>query len=458
MADIRSAKQAILYAIRLDRRYVEHVIVIGGGLAGCECALQLARRHVPVLLYEQRPQYSSEAHSTDNLAELVCSNSFKSVKPDSAAGLLKLELEAMGCFLLDLARRAAVPAGGALSVDREYFSQLVEAAIDESPYIELRRERVSKIPQTSCVIAAGPLCSDELFSEIGALVGNRSLSFYDAVAPIIDSESINMDICFRQSRWENNSVGDYINCPLDKDSYEHFWHELVHARRVIDHDFKQKELFCACQPIEEVARSGIDALRFGAMKPVGLCDPSTGKRPWAVAQLRPENTAGTAYNLVGFQTNLAWSEQKRVIRMICGLEAAEFFRYGVMHRNSYVDSPHVLDASFAIPSMPVRLAGQICGTEGYMEAIASGLLAAVNTYCDLIGAKRVSLPVSGAFGSLVAYATDPNTKDFQPMHVNFGLVPPLEGKRLGKRERYAQYTKRALHDLQSYIKTRTDVF
>ncbi|MBM6755905.1 methylenetetrahydrofolate--tRNA-(uracil(54)-C(5))-methyltransferase (FADH(2)-oxidizing) TrmFO [Collinsella tanakaei] len=433
-------------------------IVVGGGLAGSECACQLADRGVRVRLYEMRPNTSSPAHHTDHLAELVCSNSFKSTRFDSAAGLLKHELEQMGSVLMSCAKRAAVPAGGALAVDRERFCALVEAEVAARPLIEVVREEVTSIPQGPVVIAAGPLCSPTLSQAVHELVGGESLSFFDAAAPIVDASTLDMDVLFRQSRYDEAGRGDYLNAPMNKEEYEAFIEALVGAERVVLKDFETGDLFQACQPAEEVARKGIDAIRFGAMKPVGLSDPRTGRRPWAAVQLRAENEAGTAYNLVGFQTNLTFPEQRRVFRMIPGLEHAEFFRYGVMHRNTFVDAPRVLDGTFRVPGTSVRLAGQITGTEGYTEAIASGLLAALNTYADLIGAPALELPATGALGSLVAYATDPATVDYQPMHVNFGIVPPLEdGRRRSKRDRYAAYAERAERDLTAYLATRGDL-
>ncbi len=437
----------------------ECVTVIGGGLAGCECACQLADRGVPVRLCEMRPEVESPAHKTDGLAELVCSNSLKSTRFDSAAGLLKEELRRMGSVLLSCAERAAVPAGGALAVDRDRFSSLVEEEIASRSLIEVIRGEVTEIPDGPCVIAAGPLCSPTLSERVLDLVGGEALSFFDAAAPIVDASTIDRSIVFTQSRYGEEGGGDYLNAPFTKEEYDAFIDALVDADRVILKDFERRELFQACQPAEEVARTGRDAIRFGAMKPVGLNDPRTGRRPWAAVQLRAENEAGTAYNLVGFQTNLTFGEQKRVFRMIPGLEQAEFFRFGVMHRNTFVDAPHVLDSSFGVPGTRVRLAGQITGTEGYTEAIASGLLAALNTFADATGADHVSLPVTGAFGSLVAYATKPATVHYQPMHVNFGVVPPVEdGKRRSKRDRYAAYAERAIADLEAYLVTRSDLF
>ncbi len=436
----------------------ERVTVIGGGLAGSECALQLAARGVKVTLVERRPTVPSPAHHTSNFAELVCSNSLKSMRRDSAAGLLKEELQKMGSFVLEMARQNAVPAGGALAVDRNGFSAAVTEAIESNANIEVERREVVDIPDGYVVVAAGPLCGDGLFEALRQRLGGEALSFYDAAAPIVDAESLDRSVIFEQSRYEESGSGDYLNCPMNKDEYDAFYDALVSAKKVVSKEFEQTDLFNACQPVEEVAKTGRDSLRFGALKPVGLNDPRTGRRPWAAVQLRSENSDGTAYNLVGFQTNLTWGDQRRVFRMIPGLENAEFFRYGVMHRNSFVDSPHVLDDSFAIPGTTVRLAGQITGTEGYTEAIGSGLLAALNTIADLRGLPRVSLPRTSALGALVSYATDPSTVDYQPMHVNFGIVPPLAGPRMNKRERYQAYAKRASTDFDAYLSDRGDLF
>ncbi|WP_072415499.1 methylenetetrahydrofolate--tRNA-(uracil(54)-C(5))-methyltransferase (FADH(2)-oxidizing) TrmFO [Collinsella phocaeensis] len=435
------------------------VDVVGAGLAGCECVCQLADRGVRVRLHEMRPQTLSPAHHTGHMAELVCSNSFKSTRADSAAGLLKNELRRMGSVLVSCAERAQVPAGGALAVDRDEFSRFVEREVSSRPGIEVVRGEVTGIPDGHVVIAAGPLCSPALSARVLELVGGEALSFYDAAAPIVDAESLDRSVLFCQSRYGEEGTGDYLNAPLDREEYTAFIDALVSADRVVLKDFESGDLFQACQPAEEVARKGPDAIRFGAMKPIGLTDPRTGRRPWAAVQLRAENADRTAYNLVGFQTNLTFGEQRRVFRMIPGLENAEFFRYGVMHRNTFVDAPRVLDGTFRVPGTKVRLAGQITGTEGYTEAIASGLVAALNTYADLTGAGALELPRTGAFGSLVAYATDPATVDYQPMHVNFGIVPALEdGRRRSKRDRYAAYAQRALTDLDAYIASRPELF
>ena len=435
------------------------VSVIGGGLAGCECACQLADRGIAVHLYEMRPEKSSPAHHTDRLAELVCSNSLKSLRLDSAAGMLKKELDLMGSVLLDCARRAQVAAGGALAVDRDAFSRYVEEEIENRSSITVIRKEITEIPDGPVVIAAGPLASNPLVKSILEKTNSSALSFFDAAAPIVDASTLDYDILFSQSRYEDKGGGDYLNAPFNKEEYERFIEELTNADRVVLKDFETADLFQACQPAEEVARKGRDAIRFGAMKPVGLLDPRTGRRPWAAVQLRAENVDRTAFNLVGFQTNLTFGEQKRVFRMIPGLEHAEFFRYGVMHRNTFVDSPHVLDNTFAIPDTQIRLAGQITGTEGYTEAIASGLLAGLNTFAHLNGLKDVTLPSTSVFGALVAYATNPDTVDYQPMHVNFGIIPPLEdGVRRSKRDRYAAYSERGLTALEAYVESRDDLF
>lgn len=433
------------------------VSIIGGGLAGCEAALQLARRGVAVRLYEMRPETPTPVHRTGSLAELVCSNSLKARRFDSVAGLLKRELVVLGSELLSCALTAQVPAGGALAVDRERFSEEVTERIAAEPLITVIRREVTELPRGPVIVAAGPLASPALTELVSTLVGAPSLAFYDAAAPIVEADSIDHSRVFAQSRYDAGD-DDYLNAPFDRDGYERFISELVGAQRAIVRDFERRELFSACQPVEEVARTGVDALRYGALKPVGLTDPSTGRRPWAAVQLRAENRALTAYNLVGFQTNLTWPEQDRVFRLIPGLEHAVFSRYGVMHRNTFIDTPHALTRTLALPTRPeVRFAGQITGTEGYCEAIASGLYAALCTYADMIGVPAPTLPGDTAFGSLLAYATDPATQDYQPMHVNFGIFPPLGRRIKGKRDRYAAYSRRAQESLATYLQTRPDL-
>ena len=412
-----------------------------------------------VTLHEMRPCVSTPVHKGGALAELVCSNSLKSTRIDGAAGLLKAELDMLGCHLLSYAREASVPAGGALAVDRDVFSSRVEREVAARPNIHLVRGEVREVPaRGTVVIAAGPLCSEALAADVERLVGSSRLAFYDAAAPIVDAASLDMDVLFSQSRYDQDAPGDYLNAPMERDEYEEFVTQLVGARRTILRDFERRELFQACQPVEEVARTGMDALRFGAFKPVGIRDPRTGRRPWAVVQLRAENAAASAYNLVGFQTNLTFGEQARVFRMIPGLGQAEFFRYGVMHRNTFVEAPKCLDGWLRVRTAPrVRLAGQITGTEGYVEAMASGLLCALGVIADARGCGLPLLPCTSALGSLVAYATSPETVGYQPMHVNFGLVPPLEKVgRMPKRDRYRLYSERALRDMGEWAASNSD--
>lgn len=433
--------------------------VIGGGLAGCEAAWQLAERDIPVRLFEMRPARRSPAHHTDLLGELVCSNSLKSNDPNTAAGRLKRELEAMGSIVLQCATRTRVAAGGALAVDRTLFASMLTRSISEHPLITVERSEVATIEPGRTIVATGPLTSPAMESALQHLLGADRLAFFDAAAPIVEEASLDRGVVFAASRYDKGDGPDYLNAPMTREEYDLFLDALIDARRVIDKVFDRKELFAACQPVEEVARTGRDALRFGALKPVGLVDPRTGERPWAVVQLRAENAAGSAYNLVGFQTNLAWPEQKRVFSLIPGLGEAEFLRYGVMHRNTFLDTPRLLDATLALKSdSRIRFAGQITGTEGYAEAAASGLLAALNSYADIAGGRPVVLPSTTALGSLIAYATSPQTSDYQPMHVNWGVVPPLTSRVKGKRDRYAAYSLRAANDFDEWMATRTDLF
>lgn len=435
---------------------IQTVTIIGGGLAGSEAAWQLAERGVPVRLVEMRPKHPTPVHKTGNLAELVCSNSLKSLDASSAAGTLKYELATLGSFVLRCALETRVAAGGALAVDRELFARLVTESIEKHELITVERRDFAELPQTlvagePCIVATGPLTSAALEEQLVTLLGKKSLTFFDAAAPIVEAESLDMTKLFFQSRYEKSGA-DYLNAALTREEYELLVRELVVAHRVIPKSFEGGDLFQACQPVEEVARTGPDTLRHGALKPVGLSDPVTGRRPWAVIQLRPENRAGTAYNLVGFQTNLTFGEQQRIFRMIPGLEQAIFSRFGVMHRNTFIDSPQALDAGFALLQHPqLRFAGQITGTEGYGEAIASGLFAALNTFAALQGMERVVFPQEMVLGSLFAYATDPSVTGYQPMHVNYGIIKSLEVPLRNKKERYAAYSARAQAAVNRFV-------
>ena len=435
------------------------VNIIGAGLAGSEAALQLAQRGVHVRLFEMRPETETDVHRGGDCAELVCSNSLKSTKPESAAGMLKAELAALGSQLIAAAGRSRVDAGGALAVDRDEFSADVTSMVKENPYIEYRVMCVSD-PLDAClgaadatILATGPLTSDALAQWLVDKTGSDNLAFFDAAAPVVMADSLDMDVLFRQSRYEQDAPGDYLNAPFDKESYDAFIAQLVAADRVIKRDFETKDLFQACQPIEEIARKGADAPRFGTCKPVGLTNPATGRRPWAAVQLRAENAQGTAYNLVGFQTNLTFGEQKRVFRMIPGLQNAEFARYGVMHRNTFIQAPRLLDRDLRLRGVdaPVYVAGQLSGTEGYCEAIASGLMCALFVYAQLQGMQAPLLPVETAFGALLDYATDPATQDYQPMHVNFGILKPLDQHIRNKGMRYAAYAERGSRAMEGYV-------
>ncbi len=444
------------------------VAIVGAGLAGSEAALQLAARGITVDLFEMRPVRPTPVHETDRCAELVCSNSLKSTKAASAAGMLKEELRALDSFLLAEAERCAVPAGGALAVDRVAFSQAITKAIEQNPRINLIRREVCDLAElegaySAIILATGPLTSDSLANSLQRLLPGDHLAFYDAAAPIVMADSLDYGILFRQSRYEGGNgdasgeSGDYLNAPFTKEEYERFIQELLGAKRVIAHDFETRELFQACQPIEEIARKGADAPRFGPLKPVGLTDPRTGRRPWAVLQLRAENAAGSAYNLVGFQTNLTFPEQKRVFSLIPGLKDAEFARYGVMHRNTFLDAPRLLTAFLQVNpqliggfSTPLLVAGQLGGTEGYCEAIRSGLHCALSVAALLSGRESPRVPPETVFGSLLAYATDPATVDYQPMHVNFGILQPLDEPVRKKGERYEAYRRRGSEALANY--------
>ena len=432
------------------------LIVIGGGLAGSEAAWQAAERGIPVRLHEMRPAKQTGAHQTGDLAELICSNSLGSNLPDRASGLLKEELRRMGSLLMACADAHAVPAGGALAVDRGAFSSDVTRRLTEHPGIEIIREEITRIPDTPAIVAGGPLTSESLSNDIARLAGQDHLHFYDAIAPIVHAESIDMNTAFRASRYDRGTEesGDYINCPMTQDEYEPFVDALLKAERIPLRAFEQdleegvragpQEFFEGCLPIEIMAGRGRDALAYGPLRPVGLTDPRTGRRPYAALQLRQDNLAATLYNLVGFQTNLKHSEQKRVFRMIPGLEQAEFLRYGEMHRNTFISSPRLL-----YPTLQFRkrndlfFAGQITGVEGYAGNIATGLLAGINAARWLQNQPLIECPRETMLGALCYYVTHADLADFQPMKANFGLMPPLPGRIRGKQARRQAHLDRA---------------
>lgn len=421
--------------------------VIGAGLAGVEAAWQIANAGHSVTLYEMKPLKHSPAHKTDLFAELVCSNSLKASRIESAAGLLKEEMARLGSLTVPVARECAVPAGGALAVDREQFSKTITEKILAHPKINVVNEVVSALSADSdniTIVATGPLTDEALAEEIEKICPGR-LSFYDAAAPIVTADSIDTDKVFGASRYDRGGESDYLNCPFNREEYERFIEELVSAEGAVTHDF---DVYEGCMPIEKLAKRGLDAPRFGPMKPVGLVDPSTGHRPWACVQLRRENSAGTMFNLVGFQTNLKFPEQKRVFRMIPGLQNAEFVRYGVMHRNSFLDSPRLLNSDFSLMSNPyLYFAGQITGVEGYMESAASGIMAGINAVRRADGKEPLRLEDKTMIGALSDYISDESVKNFQPMGANFGILPPIEPKIRDKKERYAALAKRALDSL-----------
>ncbi len=444
---------------------MKDLIIIGGGLAGSEAAWQAAERGVQVHLYEMRPSTATGAHLTGNLGELVCSNSLGSDLPDRASGVLKAELRRLGSMLLECAYKTALPAGSALAVDREAFAQLVTTRISNHPKIEVIREEVTILPDKPTIIASGPLTSPNLSKAIAALSGQEHLYFFDAIAPIVNLESINTEIAFRASRYGRGEQveGDYINCPMSRDEYDAFVAALVGAERIRLESFEQEleqgvragwhQFFEGCLPVEIIARRGHESLAFGPMRPVGLTDPRTGRRPHAVVQLRQDNLAGTLYNMVGFQTNLKFPEQKRVFRMIPGLEKAEFVRYGQMHRNTFIDAPTLLQPTLQFCGREnLFFAGQITGVESYMGNIATGLLAGWNAARLLHGQAPLSLPITTILGSLCHYVTHASPADFQPMKANFGILPPLNtNERLNKRKRAAAYAGRALADLEIFL-------
>lgn len=427
--------------------------VIGGGFAGVEAAVQLARAGVHVDLYEMKPHRFSPAHSSENLAELVCSNSFKAERLASAAGLLKTEMERLGSLCVECAKKTKVPAGGALAVDRDLFSAMVTQRIEQTENITVIRREVSALPQADCVIiAAGPLASDALSPVLNELCG-EGLHFFDAAAPIVSADSIDSAFSFAQSRYDRGGEDDYINCPMNKEEYEVFYEALITAEGAHLHEVdKKKDVYEGCMPIEVLAKRGKDAIRYGPMKPVGLIDPNTGHRPWAVLQLRKENAQGTLYNLVGFQTNLKFGEQQRVFSMIPALKNAKFERFGVMHRNTFIDSPRLLNSAFQLKKHPhIFFAGQITGVEGYMESAASGLLAGLNAARFLSGKSPLVLPAQTMLGALSAYVADESVKNFQPMGAAMGLLPPVEERIRDRAARYEKLSLRSLAALDSFI-------
>lgn len=427
--------------------------VIGAGLAGVEAAWQIANKGYKVSLYEMKPIKKSEAHKSDFFCELVCSNSLKASRFESAAGLLKEEMARLGSLTVPVARQSSVPAGGALAVDRDIFSSRVTEKIKSHPNIEVINEVVENLEldgDTVTVVATGPLTDGKLAESISEITGEY-LSFYDAAAPIVTADSVDMTKAFGASRYERGGDDDYINCPFNKSEYENFIEELVNAEGAVVHDF---DVYEGCMPIEKLAKRGLDAPRFGPMKPVGLVDPNTGHRPWACVQLRRENSKGTMFNLVGFQTNLKFGEQKRVFSMIPGLENAQFVRYGVMHRNSFLNSPKLLNADFSFREKDdLFFAGQITGVEGYMESASSGIIAGINAVRKAEGKTPFILPDITMIGALCDYISDESVKNFQPMGANFGVLPAIEPKIRDKKERYAALSNRSLAYIDEVVKT-----
>ncbi len=414
----------------------EYITVIGGGLAGCEAAYQIAKRGIKVKLYEMKPKEFSPAHSSENLAEIVCSNSFKSNSITNACGLLKEELRNLDSLLIKIADETSLPAGQALAVDREEFSKKVTKSLEKNPNIEIIRKESTKIDENNeiTIIATGPLTSDKMSSQIIKLTGKEHLAFYDAAAPIIEKDSINFDIAFYGDRYGKEADSSYINLPMNKEEYENFYKELINAQIVTLHEFEKKEIFEGCMPIEVMAKRGVDTIRFGPLKPVGFTNPKTGLRPYAIVQLRQDNNEGTLYNMVGFQTNLKFGEQKRVFSMIPGLENANFIKYGVMHRNTFINSPELLDNTYNLKkNKNIYFAGQITGVEGYVESIASGLVAGINAVQRAKNKnfeqkeEKILFPKETIIGALANYISTPN-KNFQPMNANFGILPRVRRK------------------------------
>lgn len=431
---------------------MNHVTVIGAGLAGSECAWQLAQRGVAVTLREMKPEKRTPAHVTDYFAELCCSNSLRGAGLENAVGLLKEELRRLHSLIMRCADATAVPAGGALAVDREGFARMVTETIFSHPNITMIPGEVTSIPEGDVVIASGPLTSDPLADAIAArLGGGNTLNFFDAAAPLVSYDSVDMNSAYFASRYDKGTP-DYINCPMTREEYLAFWQALTTAQEAEVHGFEDKNVFEGCMPVEVMARRGEDTLRFGPLKPRGLIDPKTGKEPYAVVQLRRDNADGSIYNLVGFQTHLKWPEQRRVFTMIPALRDAQFLRYGVMHRNTYLDSPRLLDRYYRLKSDPrIVFAGQMTGVEGYVESCASGFLAGVELARRLNGQTPIDFPAETAIGALGLYVSNGSVGDFQPMNINFGIIPPLDHRVKGKRNKNAELSRRSLDILSQTI-------
>ena len=428
---------------------MNHVTVIGAGLAGSECAWQLAQRGVAVTLREMKPEKKTPAHVTDYFAELCCSNSLRGAGLENAVGLLKEELRRLNSLIMRCADATAVPAGGALAVDRDGFARMVTETVLSHPNITMIPGEVTSIPEGDVVIASGPLTSDPLADAIAEkLGGGTTLKFFDAAAPLVAYDSVDMDSAYFASRYDKGTP-DYINCPMTKEEYLAFWQALIAAEEAEVHGFEDKSVFEGCMPVEVMARRGEDTLRFGPLKPRGLINPKTGKEPYAVVQLRRDNADGSIYNLVGFQTHLKWPEQRRVFTMIPALRNAQFLRYGVMHRNTYLDSPRLLDRYYRLKAEPrIAFAGQMTGVEGYVESCASGFLAGVELARRLNGQTPIDFPAETAIGALGLYVSNGSVGDFQPMNINFGIIPPLDHRVKGKRNKNAELSQRSLEILE----------
>jgi methylenetetrahydrofolate--tRNA-(uracil-5-)-methyltransferase len=430
----------------------QHVNVIGAGLAGSEAAWQLAKRGVAVHLYEMRPVKQTPAHHTDKFAELVCSNSLRGNALTNAVGVLKEEMRNLDSVIIGSADDAAVPAGGALAVDRHDFAEKVTGRVKNHPKVTVFNEEITEIPDGPTIIATGPLTSEHLSKQLRELTGEEYLYFYDAAAPIIETDSIDMEKVYLKSRYDKGEAA-YLNCPMTEEEFNRFYDALVAAETVPLKEFEKEVFFEGCMPIEVMAKRGRKTMLFGPMKPVGLEDPKTGKRPYAVVQLRQDNTSGTLYNIVGFQTHLKWGPQKEVLQLIPGLENAEIVRYGVMHRNTFINSPNLLKPTYQYKAREdLFFAGQITGVEGYVESAAAGLVAGINAANYVQGEELITFPETTVIGSMAAYITAPNKKNFQPMNANFGLLPPLEERIRDKKERYEQLANRALGAIQNFVK------